>query len=64
VRVTAPAEGGRANEAVVRLLAARLDVPRASVTLVSGHGSREKVVELAGVTREQAERRLRREDDT
>jgi uncharacterized protein YggU (UPF0235/DUF167 family) len=64
VRVTAPAEGGRANDAVVRLLAAALDVPRASVTLVSGQGSREKVVELAGVTPEQAERRLGREDGT
>jgi uncharacterized protein (TIGR00251 family) len=62
VRVTAPAEGGRANDAVVRLLADALGVPRAGVKLVSGHGSRDKVVELAGVSPEQTERRLAGKD--
>ena len=62
MRVTAPAEDGRANDAVVRLLAATLGVPRARVTIVSGHGSREKLVELAGMTPEETERRLRRKD--
>ena len=56
--MVAPAEGGRANDAVVRLLAARLELPRASVSLVSGHGARDKVVELAGVAPDEAERRL------
>jgi uncharacterized protein len=58
LRVTAPAEGGRANEAVVRLLADTADVPRRRVTLVSGHTAREKVVELEGVEAAEAERRL------
>jgi uncharacterized protein (TIGR00251 family) len=58
VRVAAPAEDGRANDAVVRLLAETLSVPRAAVTLVSGHGARDKIVELAGVEPEQIERRL------
>jgi uncharacterized protein (TIGR00251 family) len=58
VRVAAPAEGGRANDALVRLLADVLAVPRSSVTLVSGHGARDKIVELAGVDPEQIERRL------
>lgn len=58
VRVTAPAEGGRANEAVVRLLARTLAVPRGAVTLVSGHGARDKIVELAGVDPGDIERRL------
>ena len=58
LRVTAPAEGGRANEAVVRLLAETVGVPRRSVTLVSGHGAREKVVELEGVEPAEVERRL------
>ena len=39
VRVAAPAEAGRANEAVVRLLADTLSLPRDAVTLVSGHGA-------------------------
>jgi uncharacterized protein len=58
VRVAAPAEGGRANEAVVRLLADTLAVPPTSVTLVSGHSARDKIVELAGVEPEDIERRL------
>jgi uncharacterized protein YggU (UPF0235/DUF167 family) len=58
VRVTAPPEGGRANDAVLRLLADTLAVPRASLTLVAGHGSRDKVVELRGVAPDEAERRL------
>ena len=53
-----PPEGGRANDEVVRLLADTLAVPRDSVTLVSGHGARDKIVELAGVEPEQIERRL------
>jgi uncharacterized protein (TIGR00251 family) len=59
VRVSAPPEGGRANDEVVRLLADTLAVPRSSVTLVSGHGARDKIVELAGVEPEQIERRLK-----
>jgi uncharacterized protein len=58
VRVTAAPEGGRANEAVVRLLAETLAVPREAVTLVSGHGGRDKIVELIGIGPSQIERRL------
>jgi len=56
--VTAPAEGGRANDAVVRLLAEAVDVPRRQVALVSGHTAREKVVELRGLEADEVERRL------
>jgi uncharacterized protein (TIGR00251 family) len=58
VRVAAAPEGGRANEAVIRLLADTLSVPRAAVTLVSGHAGRDKIVELAGLGPAQIERRL------
>ncbi len=58
IRVAAAPEGGRANEAVIRLLADTLSVPRESVTLVSGHGGRDKIVELAGLGPSQIERRL------
>src|SRR5205809_6220181 len=58
VRVAAPPEGGRANDAVVRLLAETLSVPRAAVMVVSGHGVRDKIVELAGLAPAQVERRL------
>jgi len=58
VRVAAAPERGRANEAVVALLAATLAIPPASISLVSGGSSRDKVVELAGVTSEEIDRRL------
>jgi uncharacterized protein len=58
VRVAAAPEGGRANDAVVRLLADTLAVPRDAVTLVSGHSGRDKIVELAGIGPAQIERRL------
>jgi uncharacterized protein YggU (UPF0235/DUF167 family) len=43
---------------VVELLAASLDVRRPDVRIVSGIGSRDKVVEISGLTLEEAERRL------
>ena len=58
VRVTAPPERGRANAAVVELVAATLALPRASVSLVSGHGGRDKILELAGISETELEGRL------
>lgn len=58
VRVSAPAEDGRANEALLRLLAETLDVPRRSVEIVSGHGARDKLVALDGLDEAEAMRRL------
>ena len=58
VRVAESAEDGRANEAVLRLLADTLDVPRASVVLVSGHASRDKIVKLDGLEQLQTEHLL------
>ncbi len=46
VRVTAPAESGKANAALVELLARALDVGRRDVRLVMGRSSRRKVVEV------------------
>ncbi len=42
LKVGAPPEGGRANDAVTSLLATTLGVPREAVTLVSGATSRTK----------------------
>jgi uncharacterized protein len=58
VRVAAPAEGGRANEALVRLLADSLDVQAAQVEIVSGHASRDKTISLTGLDAAEIERRL------
>ena len=58
VRVAAPPEDGRANDALVGLLAERLELPRRDVSVVSGHAGRDKIVELAGIAEAEAERRL------
>ena len=46
VRVTAPPEGGRANQAVMKLLAERLGVPKSSIRIVRGLTYRSKVVHV------------------
>ena len=58
IRVAARPEGGHANDDVVRLLADTLSVSRDAVTLVSGHGGRDKIVELTGIDSDPVERRL------
>jgi uncharacterized protein len=58
VRVAAAPEHGKANDAVVQLLAQALSVPAADVQIVSGHGARDKIVALDGLEPEEIERRL------
>jgi uncharacterized protein (TIGR00251 family) len=51
IRLTAPPVDDRANDALRRLLAARLKVPLAAVRIVAGEHSRSKRVEVRGATR-------------
>jgi uncharacterized protein (TIGR00251 family) len=44
VAVAAPPEKGKANRAVVRLLAGALGLPREAVSVVAGESSQDKVV--------------------
>jgi len=46
VRVTAAPESGKANEAVCRLVAGAVGVPKSSVRVVRGQSSRHKSLEL------------------
>ncbi len=46
VRVTAPAVEGRANQAVVELLAETLDVPRSAIHVERGAAARTKRVSM------------------
>jgi uncharacterized protein len=46
--VTAPAEGGRANEALLQLLADACRVPRRDLAIVAGASSRQKTVRISG----------------
>jgi uncharacterized protein len=58
LRVTAPPERGRANDATLDLLAGTLGVGRGDLRLVAGHGARDKTVEVSGLSADEAERRL------
>lgn len=56
-RVSAPAVGGAANAALLRLLADELDVSRSSVRLVAGATGRRKLVMVDGLLPEDVARR-------
>ncbi len=58
-RVRAPALNGRANEALIALLADVLGVRPSSVRIVRGHSSRSKLLSIEGLTQAEAECRLR-----
>lgn len=61
VRVMAPPVGGAANVALIRLLARRLGVAKNRISIVSGATSRNKIVEIEGVT-EAAVRKITRHE--
>lgn len=55
VSVTAVPDGGKANQAVERLFAVELGIPKSSVSVVRGHAARDKTVEFRGVTQDQVD---------
>ncbi|MEE8443381.1 MAG: DUF167 domain-containing protein [Dehalococcoidia bacterium] len=58
IRIAAPAHEDRANRALVEFLAGKLGVPKGRVRIVRGHTSRNKVISVEGLEREEAIRRL------
>lgn len=58
VKVRARAEKGRANEAVLRLLARRLGVAPANLSIVRGAASRDKLVDVESLSEEELRARL------
>jgi len=63
LRVRSAPERGRANDEVSELLARTLRLPSRDVRVISGHASRDKLVEIDGLTDGEAERRLSGKDD-
>ena len=61
VRVTAPPVDGKANAALERLIAKAVGVPKRDVSVISGARGREKTVEIAGMSRDDAEKLLGQE---
>ena len=58
VRLNAPPVDGAANQALIDVLASSLDVPKRSVSIVSGERARLKRVRVDGITIDTAMRRL------
>jgi uncharacterized protein (TIGR00251 family) len=58
IKVMAPPEKGRVNEAVVSLLAERLGLPADAVTVVGGHSSASKVIAINGMDEEPIQKTL------
>jgi uncharacterized protein (TIGR00251 family) len=50
IKVMAPPEKGRANEAVVEILAEKLDISTDDIEVVSGHSSTSKVIAISALT--------------
>ena len=64
IKVTEPPVEGRANRAVVELLAERLRVSRSSIRIVAGERASLKTVEVAGLDAAAVAERLRPEPET
>jgi len=58
LHVAAPAQRGKANEAVLRLLAAALGIERRRLRIVRGAASRQKVVWVDGLDEAEIRARL------
>ena len=58
VRVRAPVEGGKANAAVMKVLARGLGVPLQALEIVTGAASARKVIEVDTLSEDEVRQRL------
>ncbi|MCC6484225.1 MAG: DUF167 domain-containing protein [Armatimonadetes bacterium] len=58
VRVSAAPAEGAANKAVIELVSSVLRIPKSSIRLKSGASSRDKTLEVAGLSRAELEHRI------
>ena len=50
IKVTASPEGGKANQAIVRLISKELDIAKGDICIVRGEHSRKKKLRIEGVS--------------
>ena len=60
VRVHASPVGNAANQAVVKVLGKALDVPAGDIAIIAGHHSRDKTLEVLGLSEAELTQRLQR----
>ena len=58
IKVTAPPIEGRANKALIDLLAKKLAVPKSHIEIISGKRSRLKSIRIEGLAQEEINRAL------
>ena len=46
LRVKAPAKEGKANDAAIKLLSKYFEIPKSRLSIIKGHGSRNKLIEV------------------
>jgi uncharacterized protein len=63
IALTAPPVDGRANDACIEFFAELFGLPHSSVSIIAGHGSRNKIVRVSGATVEQVRNWLKLSQD-
>ena len=53
VKVTALPQKGRANQALLELMAQALGIPKSAVAIIRGHTTRNKVIAIQGLNQEE-----------
>jgi len=60
IRVTAPPSEGKANKALIKLLAKELRIPESDIGILKGHHSREKILRISEIMEQELLERLKR----
>lgn len=58
IKLTAPPVEGKANKALIALLADLLHVSKSDISIVAGEARREKLVEVSGLSGDELKQRL------
>ena len=62
IKLRAPAVGGKANAALIRFLAEQMKLPLYAIVLKRGEKSRDKVIQIHGLSEEDVRNRLSERD--
>jgi hypothetical protein len=59
IKLTAPPVEGKANEALIQLLAGLLEVKKSEIEIKAGHSSRLKIIRITGMAQETVNQKVR-----
>ena len=59
IAVTSPPDKGKANRAVIELIASELNIPRSAVEIISGKTNPQKVLRISGLTLSELRKKLK-----